>query len=494
MKKVVTAITTTTIAFSGASALTVSADTHEVVKRDTLWGISQHHGTSVDELMKWNKLSSTLIHPGQKISTTNDKVDKPKATVKTKDKKTKSKSDSATYTVVAGDTLSEIAFEYGVTYEELMEWNDLTTTLIYPGQELKVKKVDKKTEEAPSEEKVVSEEKAESKDKIEQPEQDKEIESEKEEVEQVEKEKETASKSDTKPTSSSKSNSNQQKPAKEITASSGDTYTVNAGDTLSEIAFAHNVSFDDLMEWNNLSDTIVVPGDTLIVNGSEKQPSKDSSNSSDESKDNEVKEEPKQEETKESTETEEPKENETSDSNKEATVDEETNVEEAPEAEETEAETSEAEKTETEKPEAETSESEEPKQEAPEQEEEQVEEVEVEVEVEEQEQTTESESSSETSSGETMTMEATAYTADCEGCTGITATGIDLKNDRNQKVIAVDPDVIPLGSTVKVDGYGTAIAGDTGGAIKGNIIDLHMPTTEDAIQWGRQEVKVEILD
>src|SRR5699024_9487599 len=395
----------------------------------------------------------------------------------------------------AGDTLSEIAFEYGVTYEELMEWNDLTTTLIYPGQELKVKKVDKKTEEAPSEEKVVSEEKAESKDKIEQPEQDKEIESEKEEVEQVEKEKETASKSDTKPTSSSKSNSNQQKPAKEITASSGDTYTVNAGDTLSEIAFAHNVSFDDLMEWNNLSDTIVVPGDTLIVNGSEKQPS----NSSDESKDNEVKEEPKQEETKESTETEEPKENETSDSNKEATVEEETNVEEAPEAEETEAETSEAEETEAEKPEAETSESENPeteesKQEAPEQEEEQVEEGEVEVEVEEQEQTTECESSSETSSGETMTMEATAYTADCEGCTGITATVIDMKNDRNQKVIAVDTDVITLGSTVKVDGYGTAIAGDTGGAIKGNIIELHMPTTEDAIQWGRQEVNIEILE
>src|SRR5690625_4356483 len=168
MKKVVTAITTTTIAFSGASALTVSADTHEVVKRDTLWGISQHHGTSVEELMKWNKLSSTLIHPGQKISTTNDKVDKPKATVKTKDKKTKSKSDSATHTVVAGDTLSEIAFEYGVTYEELMEWNDLTTTLIYPDQELKVKKVDKKTEEASSEEKAESNEKVESKDKIDQ--------------------------------------------------------------------------------------------------------------------------------------------------------------------------------------------------------------------------------------------------------------------------------------------------------------------------------------
>jgi len=487
MKKVVTAITTTTIAFSGASALTVSADTHEVVKRDTLWGISQHHGTSVDELMKWNKLSSTLIYPGQKISTANDKVDKPKATVKTKDKKTKSKSDSATHTVVAGDTLSEIAFEYGVTYEELMEWNDLTTTLIYPGQEIKVKKVDKKTAEAPSEEKVVSEEEPDSKDKIDQTVQDKEVESEKEEVKQVDEKKDTASKSETKPTSDSK----QQKSANKITESSGDTYTVEEGNTLSEIAFAHNVSFDDLMAWNNLSSTIVVPGDTLIVNGSEKQTSKDSSNSSDESKDKEVKEEPKQEESKVNEEKEEPKqeekteeskENETSDSNKEEKVEEEPTEEAAPEAEEPKPE---AEETETE------SEEPEPKAEEPKQEEEQVEEVEVEVE--EQEQTTESESSSETS-GEAMTMEATAYTADCEGCTGITATGIDLKNDRNQKVIAVDPNVIPLGSTVKVDGYGTAIAGDTGGAIKGNIIDLHMPTTEDAMQWGRQEVKVEVLD
>src|SRR5699024_6453041 len=197
----------------------------------------------------------------------------------------------------------------------------------------------------------------------------------------------TASKSETKPASDSKSESNQEKPDKKITASSGDTYTVNAGDTLSEIAFAHDVSFDDLMKWNNLSSTIVVPGDTLTVNGSEKQAS---DNSSDEQKSNEVKEEPKQEEPKQ----EEPKQEEPK--------------------------------------------QEEPQQEESKQEEEQVEEVEVEVE--EQEETPESESSSETS-GETMTMEATAYTADCEGCTGVTATGIDLKNDRKKNVIAVDQDV-----------------------------------------------------
>src|SRR5699024_5658025 len=297
MKRVVTAITTTTIALSGASALTVSADAHEVVKRDTLWGISQKHGTSVEELMGWNKLSSTLIYPGQKISTTNEKIDKPKATVKSKDKSTKSKSDSATYTVVAGDTLSEIAFEYGVTYEELMEWNDLTTTLIYPGQELKVKKDDKKTKEAPTREKV------QPKEKIDKSTQDKAVELEKKEAKQKDEKQDTASKSETKPASDSKSESNQEKPDKKITASSGDTYTVNAGDTLSEIAFAHDVSFDDLMKWNNLSSTIVVPGEKITVNGSKKQVS---DNSSDEKKDKEIKEEPKQKEPKQ----EEPKQEE----------------------------------------------------------------------------------------------------------------------------------------------------------------------------------------
>lgn len=91
-------------------------------------------------------------------------------------------------------------------------------------------------------------------------------------------------------------------------------------------------------------------------------------------------------------------------------------------------------------------------------------------------------------------MEATAYTAQCNGCSGITKTGINLLNNRNLKLIAVDPGVIPLGSRVHVEGYGYAIAGDTGGAIKGNRIDLHVPTKSVAYDWGRRQVKVTILD
>jgi 3D (Asp-Asp-Asp) domain-containing protein len=96
--------------------------------------------------------------------------------------------------------------------------------------------------------------------------------------------------------------------------------------------------------------------------------------------------------------------------------------------------------------------------------------------------------------GKEMTVTATAYTAYCTGCSGTTATGIDLRANPNLKVIAVDPKVIPLGSRVWVEGYGEAIAGDTGGAIKGNIIDLFMKDRQDALNWGRQTVTIKVLD
>jgi len=97
-------------------------------------------------------------------------------------------------------------------------------------------------------------------------------------------------------------------------------------------------------------------------------------------------------------------------------------------------------------------------------------------------------------SSKEITVEATAYTASCEGCSGITATGINLLEDPNQKVISVDPSVIPLGSKVYVEGYGEAIAGDTGGAIKGNKIDVFIPSKQEAINFGRKQLKVTILN
>ncbi|HLJ82633.1 MAG TPA: 3D domain-containing protein [Candidatus Eremiobacteraceae bacterium] len=89
------------------------------------------------------------------------------------------------------------------------------------------------------------------------------------------------------------------------------------------------------------------------------------------------------------------------------------------------------------------------------------------------------------------TMEATAYTADTAKAnpTGYTANGMRAR----WGIVAVDPDVIPLGTTVFIPGYGLAIAADTGGAIVGHRIDLCMERYDDAIRFGRQPVVVYVV-
>ncbi|MUV37489.1 Muramidase-2 [Lentibacillus sp. JNUCC-1] len=96
--------------------------------------------------------------------------------------------------------------------------------------------------------------------------------------------------------------------------------------------------------------------------------------------------------------------------------------------------------------------------------------------------------------GKTISVQATAYTAKCDGCSGVTYTGLDLNQNPNAKVIAVDPSVIPLGTKVYVEGYGYATAADIGGAIKGNRIDIHVPTKKEAYSWGVREVNVTIVE
>ncbi len=83
---------------------------------------------------------------------------------------------------------------------------------------------------------------------------------------------------------------------------------------------------------------------------------------------------------------------------------------------------------------------------------------------------------------ELLYCESTAYTGD-----GITATGtVPVYNPNGISTIAVDPRVIPLGSLVYVDGYGKAVAADTGGAIQGSIIDIYVNSHDHATSWGRK--------
>src|SRR5699024_3732313 len=101
--------------------------------------------------------------------------------------------------------------------------------------------------------------------------------------------------------------------------------------------------------------------------------------------------------------------------------------------------------------------------------------------------------SSKTPEGKTITVSATAYTATCDGCAVLKSIGVDLNANPNAKVLAVDPSVIPLGTEVYVEGYGYATAADVGGAIKGNKIDVHVPTKAEANSWGVKTVNVTIV-
>jgi len=96
-----------------------------------------------------------------------------------------------------------------------------------------------------------------------------------------------------------------------------------------------------------------------------------------------------------------------------------------------------------------------------------------------------------------ITFEATAYTASCTGCSGITKSGVDVRKTtkhNGRTVVAVDPRVIPLGSDVEIRlADGTIIEGtaqDTGSAIKGRKVDVLHADKRSMREFGRQKVDV----
>ena len=83
--------------------------------------------------------------------------------------------------------------------------------------------------------------------------------------------------------------------------------------------------------------------------------------------------------------------------------------------------------------------------------------------------------------GRTLTVSAVGYSLP-----GRTASGLPVGHG----IVAVDPSVIPLGTRMFVPGYGEAVAADTGGAVRGAMIDLWFPSTAAARQWGRRTVTI----
>lgn len=105
--------------------------------------------------------------------------------------------------------------------------------------------------------------------------------------------------------------------------------------------------------------------------------------------------------------------------------------------------------------------------------------------------TTQAAAASSSQGGYYLTVEATAYSYNEAGLSNYTADGTNLVSEPN--VIAVDPSVIPLGSYVEIPGYGIFRAADTGGAIYGNRIDVHLVNLNDVYNFGRRTITIRVL-
>lgn len=121
---------------SSSSAPKPPAPTYYTVQSgDTLSGIATKYGTTIDQLKAWNKLSSSTIQPGQKLVVKGGTSSAPSTS-----STAASSSGWISYTVKRGDTLGGIADRYNCTVTELKSWNKLSSSTIYPGQKLKIKK------------------------------------------------------------------------------------------------------------------------------------------------------------------------------------------------------------------------------------------------------------------------------------------------------------------------------------------------------------------
>ncbi|MEH7560735.1 3D domain-containing protein [Priestia megaterium] len=256
------------------------------------------------------------------------------------------------------------------------------------------------------------------------------------------------------------------------------THKVQQGNTLWSISQQYGVTVDQIKEWNGLKSDLIYPGEQLKIqspNGQAQQSSPSVAQAAPEAQQAQAPAEQTQEE------------------QQQAQAEQTQEEQQQAQAEQTQEEQQQAQAEQAQK-EQQQAQAEQAQKEQQQAQAEQAQKEQQQAQAEQAQKQQQPAESSQQASGKSMTVEATAYTANCAGCSGTTATGVDLKANPNQKVIAVDPSVIPLGSKVYVEGYGEAVAADTGGAIKGNRIDVFVPSEGDAQQFGRKSVKITVMN
>jgi peptidoglycan DL-endopeptidase LytE len=210
MKKKILISASAAAVLSVSFAAAVSANDYKVKSGDSLWSISKKYNTSITELKKLNNLSGELIYPNQvlRVASSGSVIGIP--TYSKPDNSSSNNQNKKIYSVKSGDTLSKIAQEHSIALKDLMTLNNISSHLIFPGQNLIVSKQPDSLPAPPST---------------------------------------VTPKSDTPP----------------VTPKPREKYKVSPGDTLSGISSRFNVSIQDIKKLNGLSSDLIYIGQQLVI-------------------------------------------------------------------------------------------------------------------------------------------------------------------------------------------------------------------------------------
>ena len=186
------------------STTTASAGSYTVASGDSVWSVANKHGITMDQLRNWNNIKNDFIYPGQRLVVKNGTGSKSQADTTT----ATSSTNAGSYTVVSGDSVWSVANKHGITMDQLRSWNNIKNDFIYPGQALIVKNSGNKQTSSPT----------------------------------------------TAFTSISSSAGSQK-------------YTVASGDSVWSIANKFGITMDQFRSWNNIKNDYVYPGQSVRVSG-----------------------------------------------------------------------------------------------------------------------------------------------------------------------------------------------------------------------------------
>lgn len=225
-----------------SSATGTTSQTYTVKSGDSVWLIANKYGISMNQLIQWNNIKNNFIYPGQKLivgkaaagsnNTNSNNTGSSSANNSSSSSSSNTSSNTSTtssyYTVKSGDSVWLIANKYGISMNQLIQWNGIKNNLIHPGQKLVVGKNGSSSTSNNTSSNTGSSSN-------------------------------TGTSNNTSTSNKTSTNTNNN------TSTAGKYYTVKSGDSVWLVAHNNGITMNQLIQWNNIKNNFIYPGQKLLV-------------------------------------------------------------------------------------------------------------------------------------------------------------------------------------------------------------------------------------